>query len=152
MPHTRRRRISFIALVGLVIASGLASRTYSNVFPDAIRKYPGDALWSLMVMLAIGVLFPYSSTRKAALIALAVAFGVEFSQLIRWPWLVALRQNPAGHLVLGSGFHLPDLLAYTVGVSFGAFLESSLKAIRPVAPKFFAHVTTEKAAQSGPRD
>jgi len=78
----RRRRISFIALVGLVIAFGLASRAYSNVFPDAIRKYPGDALWSLMVMLVIGVLVPFSSTRKAALIALAMAFGVEFSQLI----------------------------------------------------------------------
>lgn len=45
---TRNRRWYLVALI-VVIAAGLASRRYAWLFPACLGKYPGDALWALMV-------------------------------------------------------------------------------------------------------
>ena len=113
----------YAGLVLLTIAAGLASRKYSQLLPDQLGKYPGDALWALMLFLLIGVARPRVSTLGVAGIALVVAFIVEFSQLYQAAWLVGLRQTTLGHLVLGSTFHTPDLLAYAVGIAAAAGVE-----------------------------
>lgn len=111
-------------LIVLVIGLGLASRKYPQLLPVGLGKYPGDALWALMMLLLVGFVRPAWSIARVASCALAISFAVEFSQLVRTPWLVAARQTPIGHLVLGSGFHALDLLAYTAGVAIGAACES----------------------------
>ena len=139
MPQLSRRRATYLLLVSCVILSGLASRTFSNIFPQSLRHYPGDALWALMVMLLTGILLPSTPTNRVALLALSFAFVVELSQIAQWPWLVTIRSNPLGHLLLGSTFHAPDLLAYTVGVGLGVLLEWLLKFIPQVARIFYLH-------------
>jgi len=141
-----RRRISFVALAVIVVFAGLGSRATGDALPAAIRQYPGDTLWALLVMLLLGAVVPRASTRAVALLALAIAFAVEFSQLIRWQWLVTLRQNPLGHLVLGSGFHWPDLVAYTLGVTLGAVFESLAKRQNLLVQLFFYPAIQRKAA------
>jgi hypothetical protein len=54
------------------------------------------------------------------LLALAFAWGVEFSQLYHAPWIDAVRATLPGRLVLGTTFNWPDLLAYALGVGLGA--------------------------------
>ena len=44
------------------------------------------------------------------------SYCVEFSQLIRWPWLVEFRSTTIGHLMLGQGFLWSDLIAYMIGI------------------------------------
>ena len=56
------------------------------------------------------------SVRRLALVALGIAWAVEFSQLWHPPWLDAIRATTPGHLVLGSAFGGIDLLAYAVGI------------------------------------
>jgi len=51
------------------------------------------------------------------------SFAGEFSQLYQADWINAVRHTTPGHLVLGSGFHAMDLLAYGVGVAVGAATE-----------------------------
>ena len=53
----------------------------------------------------------------SAACALITSFAVEFSQLIKWGWLVRIRSTTIGHLLLGQGFLWSDLLAYTVGIA-----------------------------------
>lgn len=108
-----------------VIALGLASRKYPFLFPAILGKYPGDALWALMVFLGWAFLRPRASTLHLATVALAISFLVEFSQLYQVPWLNAIRSTTMGHLVLGSRFSWPDLAAYVVGVAVGALLDAS---------------------------
>lgn len=111
----------------MVVAIGIASRKFSGLFPLFLGKYPGDALWALMVFLLIGLLRPALCTYQTALFAVAVSFTVEFSQLYQALWINTIRQTTLGHLVLGSHFHTVDLLAYFLGVFFGAMLELLLR-------------------------
>jgi len=47
-----RRRVAAIAAMAATIALGLASRRWPAALPAAWGKYPGDALWALMVFFA----------------------------------------------------------------------------------------------------
>jgi hypothetical protein len=64
----------------------------------------------LRAVLRIGVV-------PAAALALAIAFLVEFGQLIGILDMLGLRSNALARTVLGSGFDLKDLLAYTAGAA-----------------------------------
>jgi len=109
-----------------VIAMGLASRKFPFLFPALFGKYPGDALWALMVFLGWAFFKPRASTGFLAVAALTVSCLVEFSQLYQAPWLNAIRGTTLGHLVLGSTFSWYDIAAYAVGVLIGAFLDALL--------------------------
>lgn len=80
-----------------------------------------------MVFFLWGLVLPKAGVARIAALALATSWTVEFAQSIQVPWLVALRSTTIGHLVLGSTFHAPDLVAYTIGVGLGAGLERSIR-------------------------
>ena len=121
-PRLRNRLLYGAAVIG-VIALGLASRKHPALFPAVLGKSPGDALWALMILLGYCTLAPRAGTWKVVGLALATCYGVELSQLYQAPWINAIRATTPGHLVLGSTFHWPDLVAYTVGIATGAFLD-----------------------------
>lgn len=118
-----RRRLLQVGATVAVIALGLASRAYPQFLPAALGKYPGDALWAMMIVFALGAIATRMRTWQLALWSLLICFAVEFVQLVQAPWLVALRAHPLGHLVLGSTFGWADLIAYTAGVAVAAFID-----------------------------
>jgi hypothetical protein len=120
-----RRRTHLAVTVVFVVALGLASRAAPVLFPACLGKYPGDALWALMILFGIAFLRPDIRPLRLALLALAVSWLVELSQLYQAPWINAVRATRLGHLVLGSGFHWPDLLAYAIGVLAGLMIDLS---------------------------
>lgn len=105
-----------IVLLLSVILLGLASRHYPWLFPQAWGKYPGDALWSVAVYLAMAFIWPKISCIKLLFFSLSVSYCVELSQLYQAQWINHIRENAIGHLFLGSTFGCRDLIAYTVGV------------------------------------
>jgi hypothetical protein len=115
-----RKRVRFgIAAFGVIVTS-LASRKYPELFPSFLGKYPGDALWALMVFCIWGFAIPACSTGRLALYALLTSYTDEFTQLYQAPWINAIRGTAIGHLVLGSTFSWSDILSYTVGIGVGA--------------------------------
>lgn len=104
-------RIGYLIALALIILSGLLSREV-----DWLPEETGDALWAIMVFCLLRVIFPMGRLLHIALGSLAVSYCVEFSQLIRWPWLVEFRSTTIGHLMLGQGFLWSDLIAYTIGI------------------------------------
>lgn len=107
-----------------VIVLGLASRRFPILFPALLGKYPGDALWTVMVFLGWGLLRPRASTLHLATLALATSCLVELSQLYQAPWINALRNTTPGHLVLGAAFSWFDIAAYAVGAVMGALVDA----------------------------
>ena len=95
--------------------------------PKSIEKYGGDAIWALMVFLGLALVFHRTSTLRVGLIALAFAWAIEFLQIYHAPWIDGIRAMRIGHLVLGSTFNAPDLLAYATGIAAGVASESILK-------------------------
>jgi len=110
--------------LAVVVAVGLASRRFPFLFPAFLGKYPGDALWALMVFFGWGFLKPRASTRVLAILAFATSCVVELSQLYQAPWLDDLRSTTMGHLVLGTTFSWFDIAAYVVGVLVGALVDA----------------------------
>lgn len=104
-------RIGYLIGLALIIVSGLLSRKV-----DWLPEETGDALWAIMVYCLLRVIFPMARLLNIALGSLAVSYCVEFSQLIRWPWLVEFRSTTIGHLMLGQGFLWSDIVAYTIGI------------------------------------
>ena len=107
----------------VVIVAGLASREFPGLLPASLGKYPGDALWALMVFLLIGFAMPAWRSLHVAALAVFTSYSVEFSQLYQATWINSIRQTTPGHLVLGSTFNWHDLTAYTVGVVVGYLAE-----------------------------
>ena len=119
-----RRRLLQVGATVAVIALGLASRAYPQFVPAALGKYPGDALWAMMIVFGLGIFATRMRTWQLALWALLVCFAVEFSQLYQAPWIVELRSHTVGHLVFGSFFGWADLIAYTAGVAVAAIIDN----------------------------
>ncbi len=118
----RPRPLQALILVG-VLGAGLLWRSRLLPLSHGFFKYGGDALWALAVFLGAGLFFCRASTWRIALIALGFAWGVEFFQLYHAHWIDALRSTLPGRLILGSVFNAPDLLAYLIGIAFGAAAE-----------------------------
>ena len=112
-----RSRLVCAVSVLVVIALGLASRRFPALVPDVLGKYPGDALWTVMVFFIWAMLLPRQTAWRLAVLALATSFAVEFFQLVQAPWAVALRSSTLGRLALGTTFGWTDLIAYTVGAA-----------------------------------
>lgn len=112
-------RLTYSAATALAILLGLASRAWPAMFPALLGKYPGDAFWALMVFFALRTLTPSARIRTHAILALGIAYAVEFSQLYQAPWINAIRATTPGHLVLGQWFGWMDLIAYASGIGLG---------------------------------
>jgi len=119
----RRSRPIYAMAAAVVIGAGLLWRSGLFPLPDSVAKYGGDSLWALVVFLCFGTAFPRSSTARIALVAVCFAWSVEFLQLYHAPWIDGIRSTRPGQLVLGSVFNSPDLVAYVVGIAFGAAAE-----------------------------
>lgn len=110
-----RRRLAAAAAALVIVGAGLALRA---VAAGEVAKYGGDALYTLLLFALVLVVAPRTAPAKAAAIALAVSWGVEFLQLTDVPAHLA-RQSTAARLVLGSTFNAPDLFWYAVGAAAG---------------------------------
>ncbi|MBP2623756.1 ribosomal maturation YjgA family protein [Streptococcus oricebi] len=131
------KRIRRFCLAVLIILLGLLSRRISFL-PAGI----GDALWAATVFEAWGFLLPKLEGWRLALLALVSSWLVEFSQLLTWDWLVQLRTTTIGHLLLGQGFLVSDLLAYIIGVGLIWALEKELD--RQAQKRELTHNSTKK--------
>ncbi len=126
----RRDFALYAGAVLAVVVLGLASRRLPGLLPAGLGKYPGDALWALMVFFGWGMVLPRLATGRLAFLALATSYAVEFSQLYQAPWINTIRGTILGHLVLGSGFNSPDLLAYAIGVAAGVLCDRGLRRLK----------------------
>ncbi|MFJ6070770.1 DUF2809 domain-containing protein [Streptomyces sp. NPDC093065] len=109
-----RTRLAAAVAAALTVGAGLALRA---VAAGEVAKYGGDALYTLLLFALVLVVAPRTAPAKAAGVALAVSWGVEF-QLTDGPAYLA-RQSTAARLVLGSTFNAPDLFWYAVGAVAG---------------------------------
>jgi len=120
---TERSRPAYTLAAMLVVGIGLLWRSGHLPLSSFIAKYGGDALWALLVFCGFGLVFRRISTVRLFLISIGLAWAIEFSQLYHAHWIDSIRSIRIGHLILGSTFNSPDLLAYVIGVALGAAVE-----------------------------
>ena len=114
-----------IPIIFLLLALGLPSRTIPDYFPHWYVTYAGDFLWATMFFFLYCLVFRLT-TWQAFWITLATTYFIEFTQLFHPPWLTWLRSFKLIGLVIGYGFIWSDIVAYTLGISFGALIDWSI--------------------------
>ncbi|TBN05607.1 DUF2809 domain-containing protein [Hyunsoonleella flava] len=80
-----------------------------------IRHTVGDFLVAIL-MYSFFKIFIEDNHFKIAISVLAFAFVIEFLQLTNYLKLFNLQDNYLAKLILGSSFHISDLVAYTLGI------------------------------------
>jgi hypothetical protein len=113
----------YLAATAATVAVGLLVFRGGGRLPPGVRDGAGDALWAAMMFWGVSAGAPQGRPGARAAAALALAWTVELAQLVRLPWLVALRATTLGHLVLGSDFDARDLATYALGVGAAALAE-----------------------------
>lgn len=124
---TRRNRILYCVAVFAVIGLGLASRRFPVIFPAMLGKYPGDALWALMIFFALGMVLPRASCARIFLLSLTICYAVEFFKFYQAPWIMTIRYSTIGHLIFGHTFSWQNLVAYLVGAALGLLIELGIQ-------------------------
>ncbi|MEZ3180724.1 DUF2809 domain-containing protein [Streptomyces pimonensis] len=110
-----RTRVAAAVAALVTVGAGLGLRA---VAAGNVAKYGGDALYTLLIFALVVLVAPRVTPSKAAGVALAVSWGVEFLQLTGLPAELS-RHSTAARLVLGSTFNAPDLFWYAVGAIAG---------------------------------
>jgi hypothetical protein len=120
-------RIARILSCLAIIALGLALRGVGVGFglglPRIIVKYGGSVLWAAMVFFLVAIAAPRLKRRHIAMIAAAIAIGVELFRLVHTPALDAFRLTLTGALLLGRIFSPWDILAYGFGILLGMVID-----------------------------
>jgi len=125
MSPKSRLRAAYVASALATTAIGLVVHFGGTRLPLAARDVVGDALWALTLTWWISALVPQLARSTRAALTFGFCCAVELSQLYHTPGLDALRRTTLGHLVLGSGFDLRDLAAYSLGILGAVFIERS---------------------------
>ncbi|WP_055574690.1 DUF2809 domain-containing protein [Streptomyces prasinopilosus] len=126
---TNRTRLPAAVAAVAIVGAGLGLRA---VAAGDVAKYGGDALYTLLIFALVLLAAPRTATWKAGALALAVSWGVEFSQLSGLPAELSQRST-AARLILGSTFNAPDLFWYAVGALTGWLAVAPRRAGRPTA-------------------
>ena len=121
----RRKRLPYLLFAVILIIVSLPARL-TDWYPSFVVIYVADASWALMIYLMLAVLFPRTSPSRLLIIALAGCWLVEFSQLYQAEWIREVRGWPLMGLILGYGFRVEDLIAYTLGIGAGFLFDSIL--------------------------
>ncbi|MFF3621035.1 DUF2809 domain-containing protein [Streptomyces sp. NPDC002467] len=119
-------RAAAVAAAALTVGAGLGLRA---VAAGDVAKYGGDALYTVLLLTLVVAAAPRLSPARAAAIALAASWAVEFLQLSPVPAELS-RRSTLARLVLGSTFNAPDLAWYAVGAAAGRLVHSALRRAR----------------------
>ncbi|MFD9129767.1 DUF2809 domain-containing protein [Kitasatospora sp. NPDC059571] len=139
-----RKRLAALAAAVAVVAAGLGVRAVAGGEP---AKYAGDALYTVLVQTLVLIVAPRTRPGRAAGLALALSWAVEFFQITGLParWSA---ESTVARLVLGSTFNGPDLLWYAVGAGCGWLVHRALSYRRGTMPA----MRTVRAVRAGRPD
>jgi membrane-anchored glycerophosphoryl diester phosphodiesterase (GDPDase) len=122
----KRNRQSYFATGIITVFLGLLSRNFNVYLPEIINTYLGDALWALMIYQFVAIIFYKQKILQIAGLAITFCYLIEISQLYHAPCIDNIRSNILGGLILGFRFLWTDIIAYSIGVSFGILVEWSI--------------------------
>ncbi len=114
-------RFSYLNLIVSVILLGIVSRKI-----DGVPTFFGDTLYAVMVYFGMRILLINNSIIKTMIFALVFCFCIEFLQLYRAEWILAIRRTTLGHYALGQGFLWSDLGYYTLGIIIAFLIDCKL--------------------------
>lgn len=119
-------RLLYLLLANSFAVFALLTRADFQM-PEAIVCYAGDYLWGIMLYFLLCALLPTYVGIKNLMFALFISYSVESLQLYQADWIMKIRANTWGGLLLGHGFLWSDILLYTLGNITGFVISLSIR-------------------------
>jgi hypothetical protein len=116
----KNNRFSYFILIVSVIILGILSRKI-----EGIPTFFGDTLYAVMAYFGVRMFFINLTFKKSAILTIVFCFSIEFLQLYKAEWMLAIRRTGLGHYVLGQGFLWSDLGFYTLGIMIAFLIDSN---------------------------
>ncbi len=113
-----RYRTSLLISIAVLIPVGYAVR-FSGIGPEWLNDALGSVLYEMVWIALVAYLMPRAQPHWIALGVCLLTFGIEFLQLWRSPFWLAVRATLPGRLILGNTFSWADFPAYMVGCGVG---------------------------------
>ena len=117
-----RQRLPYMLLIFLLIIISLPARL-TDWYPYFVVVYVADAVWATMLYFLAIVIFPKLSPLKLFALCMAGTWLVEFSQLYQADWINDVRHWGYMGILLGYGFRVEDLIAYSAGILAGLLVD-----------------------------
>ena len=117
----KNTRFTYFIIIVSVIILGILSRKI-----EGVPTFFGDTLYAVMIYFGMCFLFIKNSSKITIVLALVFCFCIEFLQLYRAEWLLAIRRTTLGHYALGQGFLWSDLAFYTLGILIAFLIDFNL--------------------------
>lgn len=124
------RAVAVVA-AGCTVAAGLAVRAFAG---GEFAKCAGDALYTVLVYVLVVLVAPRVRPARAAAVAAALSWAVEFFQVTGVPDDLG-RHSTLARLALGSTFNPPDLFWYLVGAASAYAAHRVLRPGKAAAPR-----------------
>jgi Protein of unknown function (DUF2809) len=128
--HQPVPRWAIAVAAAVILAAGLAVRSRTG---GGFSKNAGVALYAALVYAIVVFVAPRARPVRAAAVALALCWGIEFAQLTAVPAALSSHGTLA-RMVFGTTFHAADLFWYAVGIAALAGLRTAAGA-RYVVPR-----------------
>jgi Protein of unknown function (DUF2809) len=114
----------YLLIMALLVGCGLPSRMIpAELLPRWYVLYFGDFLWAMLIFFGLALALRKVGTLGVVMLALSFTYVIEVTQLFHPPWLEYLRTIKLCALVIGYDFSWTDLVAYTLGIGTGGFME-----------------------------
>ena len=114
----KKTRFNYFIIIVSVIILGIFSRKI-----DDIPTFIGDTLYAVMIYFGMRMLFINNSFKMTSMLGLIFCFCIEFLQLYKAEWLLAIQRTTLGHYALGQGFIWNDLGFYSLGIIIAFFID-----------------------------
>ncbi len=105
--------LSFLFFLTLV---GVFSKYYQGTYRVWVRDYFGDIISVMFVFFVLKMIFTKISFVYCAVVTFLISVIIEFSQLIKTPFLIEIRKNFLVSIIMGQSFDRLDFLYYIIGI------------------------------------
>jgi hypothetical protein len=114
----KKTRFTYFIMIVSVIILGILSRKIEGIPP-----FFGDTIYAVMIYFGLRFLFIKTNSKITIVLAIVICFCIEFLQLYRAEWILAIRRTKLGHYALGQGFLWSDLAYYTLGILIAFWID-----------------------------
>ncbi len=133
--RTKPYRIALLVGIVCIIPLGYGVRFSSALNAPLLQDIAGAVCYQMLWMMIVAFIRPKLSLAKCAVGVFIASSAIEFLQLCKLPFLLALRATWLGRVILGTTFLWADFPPYALGCVFGWVTLSALRKrfTRPLA-------------------
>ena len=112
-------RLALLVGIVCIIPLGYAVRFSSALNAPLLQDIAGAVCYQILWMMIVAFIRPKVSLAKCAVGVFIASSAIEFLQLCKSPFLVALRATWLGRVILGNTFLWEDFPPYALGCALG---------------------------------